>query len=288
MPRFDLAAMAARAGKRRRLTTFRPIRGTTAQAGSLAALFRRMLAPWLDSRSAIEATYARELARVLATDAPSDLTALFEALADELGRLVLTLTPDLRDWAFRVEAVHRGKWARTVLAGTDVDIRYLIGPADAEEAVEAFMARNAALVKDVGAQAQGRISDAVFRGLQQRLPAREVGKQIAEALGMARKRANRIAADQAVKLAAALSEQRQREAGLEVYRYSHSGKLHPRPWHKTRDGKLYEIDTGREVRFEDGEKVYGSDTIERDDKPGAPPFCGCVTRGVLVMDGEVF
>lgn len=272
---------------RRRAVTFAPIRSTRAQSTSLSAIYRRMLAPWLDARDTILAAYERELARVLATDAPSDLSALFEALADEVSRLVLTLTPDLREWAFRVEGVHRGKWAGTVLSGTGVDIRYLIGPQDAAEAIEAFVARNVALVKDVSAQAQGRISDAVFRGLQQRAPAREVGKAIADALGMGRKRALRIAADQSTKLNAALSEQRQREAGLEVYRYVHSGKLHARPWHKTRDGKLYEIDTGKEVRFEDGEKVYGSDLIEREDKPSVPPWCGCVTRAVLVFEGQV-
>lgn len=269
MARYDLEAMAKRAGVKRRMVTFRPIHSTQAQAQSLAAWYRRVMAPWLGSRQQIEALYARELARVLQTDAIDDLTSLFSSLAEELNRLVLTLTPDLRDWAFRVEAVHRGKWAQTVLAGANVDIRYLIGPADAEETIEAFLARNTALVKDVGTQAQGRIADAVFRGLQQRTPAREVGKEIAEALGMARKRANRIAADQAVKLSSALDKQRQREAGLDTWKWNHSGKLHPREWHKQRDGKIYTEETAPE------------------DEPGELPFCGCVRQGVLVIDGLV-
>jgi hypothetical protein len=285
--RYDLPAMTRRAGNRRSTVILAPIRATKAQSTSLSAIYRRMLAPWLTSRDAILAAYGRELARVLATDAIDDLAALFASLAEEVSRLVLTLTPDLRDWAFRVEQVHRGKWAGTVLSGTGVDIRHLVGPQDVAETVEAFLARNVALVKDISAQAQGRISDAVFRGIQQRAPVRDVAKAIADAIGMGRKRALRIAADQSTKLSAALSEQRQREAGLEVYRYVHSGKLHPRPWHEKRDGKLYEIDTGKEVRFEEGEKVYGSDRIERDDKPSVPPFCACTTRAVVVFEGEV-
>jgi uncharacterized protein with gpF-like domain len=269
MARYDLAFMARRAGTRRKLITFAPIITTKAQVSSLAANYRRMLAPWLDSRRVIEAAYARELDRVLQTDAIDDLTSLFAALAEEVNRLVLTLTPDLRDWALRVESWHRNRWANTVLAGANVDIRYLIGPADAQEAIEAVLARNAALVKDIGRQAEARISDAVFRGIQARTPAREVGKEIAEALGLARKRANRIAADQAVKLASALDRQRQREAGLDSWKWKHSGKLHPRLWHQKRDGKIYTDETAPE------------------DEPGELPFCGCVRQAVLVIDGVV-
>jgi hypothetical protein len=285
--KYDLAGMARRAGTRRKLVTFAPIKTTRAQAHSLAAIFRRMLAPWLDSRSRIEEAYATELARVLQTDGIDDLTSLFASLAEEVNRLVLTLTPDLRDWALRVESWHRGKWTGTVLSGTGVDLRYLIGPADVAETIEAVLARNVALVKDISAQAQARISDAVFRGIQQRLPTREVGKEIAEALGMARKRAVRVAADQTTKLASSLDMQRQREAGLDLYRWNHSDKLRPRLWHRARDGKLYERETGKEVSFEDGEKVYGSGRIEREDAPGQPPWCGCVAQGVLAFEGEV-
>ena len=204
-----------------------------------------------------------------------------------MQRLVLELTPALKDWAFRLESWHRGRWGDTLLAGANVDVRYLIGPHDAQEPIEAVVARNVALVKDIGAQAQGRISDAVFRGLQARTPAREVGKQIAEATGMARKRANRVAAHQAAALAGALDDQRQREAGLGFWRYRHSGKVHPRSWHRARDGKLFERDTRREVEFVDGKKRYGDDTIASGDGPSEPPFCGCTKEAVLILDGEV-
>jgi hypothetical protein len=267
--RFDLAAMVRRAGIRRRQITFRPIRTTQAQAQSLAVIYRRMLAPWLEARPRIEEAYQRELDRVLTTDSIDDLAGLFDELGEMVERLVLTLTPDLRDWAFRVERWHRQRWVGTVLSGAGVDLQYLIGPAEAQETIEAFMARNTALVKDISRQAQGRISDAVFRGIQQRTPAREVGRTIGEALGMARKRANLIARDQAVKLASALDRQRQREAGLDTWKWNHSDKLNFRPEHKARDGEQYTDETAPE------------------DEPGELPFCGCVRQAVLVLDGEV-
>lgn len=285
--RYDLGAMARRAGTRRKVIAFRPILTTGAQADGLAKIMRRMLAPWIDARSRIEAVYAAELARVLTTDSMDDLSRLFSDIASEVERLVLELTPDLRSWALRMESWHRGRWGQTVLAGANVDIRYMIGPQDAQEPIEAFMARNVALTRDISAQAQGRISDAVFRGIQARTPAREVGKAITEATGMARKRADRVAADQAVKLGAALDAQRQREAGLDIYKWRHSGKLHPRSWHKARDGKLYERDSGREVEFVGGEKKYSDETIPTDDGVGQAPFCGCASQGVLIIDNEV-
>lgn len=285
--KYNLSLMARRAGVRKSVISLRPIKPTQAQARDLAAIYHRMLAPWYGATQRIADAYARELARVLATDSIDDLAALFAELAGEVNRLVLELTPALKDWAFRVEAWHRGKWGDTVLSGANVDVKYLIGPQDAQEEIGAFVARNVALAKDVSAQAQGRISDAVYRGLQARTPAREVGKQIAEATGMARKRANLIARDQGVKLASALNSQRQREAGLDIYRWVHSGKLHPRSWHKARDGKLYERDTGKEVEFVGGKKRYGTDVVAPDDRAGQPPFCGCTTAGVLVIDGEV-
>lgn len=281
--RYDLAAMSARAGNRKPLTTFRPIITTRAQANDLAAILHRMLAPWYGARQRITDAYARELARVMTTDSMDDLTALFADIADQVQRLLLELTPDLQQWALRVEKWHRGKWGSTVLAGANVDVSYLIGPHDAQEPISAFLARNIALVKDISAQAQGRISDAVFRGIQARTPAREVGKQIAEFTGMARKRANNVAADQATKLSAALDGQRQREAGLTVWRWRHSGKLHPRQFHKERDGNLYADDAA------DRGKLSGGDTVLEPpaEAPGELPFCGCVREGVLVLDGEV-
>lgn len=285
--RFDLRQMAIRAGTRRKLIVFRPILPTTAQANDLAKISHRILAPWYDATQRITDAYARELARILQTDSIDDLVSLFADLANEVQRLVLELTPSMQEWAFSVERVHRGKWARTVLAGANVDISYLIGPADAAEPISAFMARNTALVRDVSRQTEQRISDAVYRGLQARTPAREVGKQIAEATGLARKRANKIAADQAVKLSSALDAQRQREAGLGIYKYRHSGKLHPRSWHRARDGRFYDRDTGKEVIFEGGKQRAGPDEIKSDDAPGIPPFCACTTQGVLVIDGEV-
>lgn len=263
--KYDLGRMAQQRGLKRRETVFAPILMTTALANELASINRRIIAPWLNSRSTIAEIYARELDRRLQQDSIDDLTNLFAQLGAEVDRLILDLTPEMTSWAFRVESWHRGKWQSTLLAGTDVDVSLLIGPTDALETIEEFLARNTALIRNVSDDTRAKIADMVYRGLQQRVPSNQVGRQIAHQLGLSRRRANRIAADQATKLSSALDRQRQREAGLFDWKWRHSGKLHYRPDHKARDGNIYNDDTAPE------------------DEPGELPFCGCVRQGVLIL-----
>jgi SPP1 gp7 family putative phage head morphogenesis protein len=268
--RYDLAILALRSGLKRKETTFAPILVTSALANDLAAISHHILAGWYGSRSRITEIYARELERRLQLDAIDELVSLFVQLGDEVSRLILDLTPAMNNWAFGLERWHRGKWARGVLAGTDVDISTLIGPTDALESIETFMARQTALIRNVSDETRAKVADLVYRGLQQRTPSVKVGREIANTLALARRRANRIAADQATKLASALDRQRQREAGLDHWKWRHSGKLHYRPEHRARDGNIY------------------TDATAPEDEPGELPFCGCVRQGVLIIDGVAF
>lgn len=279
--RYDLATMAMRQGLKRRATVFPPILMTSALASDLAAIDRQIIAPWLNAKSQISAIYARELDRRLQQDAIDELTSLLAALGAEVERLILDLTPALQIWAFRVEGWHRGKWSRSVLAGTDVDISTLIGPVDAIESIETFMARQTALIRNVSDEARGRIADLVYRGLQQRMPSNQVGRAITKALGLSRRRANRIAADQSNKLAAALDAQRQREAGLTVWQWNHSGKLHYRPEHRARDGNWYADAPADRGTAPNGKEI--AEPPEADDLPGIPPYCGCTRQGILIL-----
>lgn len=277
MPRFDLAAMARRARNvRRRSITLREIAPPAVMATNL---FREAYLPvvkgWEAGAALIMAEYERTLAE-MTTDSPADMGGLLDEIGQLLERLVLTLRPRLRDWTIRMESWHRGKWRGSVLAAAGVDLQTMLGPEDAAETLEAFTARNVALVRNVSDQARGRISDAVFRGLTARSPAREVAKEISEAVGMARRRALGIAADQLSKASSALDTERMRQAGIDEFVYRHSGKRHARPWHRARDGKRYDLDTLQEVD--------GDDVIAPDDAPGVPPWCGCRKQAVVVLD----
>ena len=269
--RFDLRAMAMRAnpGRRKRAVT---IRDTPPPAILATDLYQAGYKPVLSliDRYATQAAseYERTLSALI-TDSADDLTSLFERMGQELSSLVLLLRPGLRDWSLRVESNGRRRWAAAVLAASNVQIDTMLGPQDVAVPLETALNWNVALVRDVGDQARQKISAAVFSGLTNRSPARDVAKQIREATGFARDRSLRIASDQLTKLSSTLAEERQRQAGIEIVEYRSSHKLNFRPQHAARDGKLYYLDTRV--------PVDGGEAVPADDWASRPPFCGCRT-----------
>lgn len=266
MALFDITEMMRQQGSKRRSLVLPPIIVTSAIASQLAAIHRRILEPWTRSASKITALYDRELKRRLTQDNASELDILFGELGDEVNRLLIDLTPAMLEWAIKTETWHRTKWASNLLAGTEISIAQIIGPAGAQESIEDFMRRNTALIRRVGDDTRAKVSELVFRGLQERAGSRKVAKEITRQLGIERRRAVRIASDQANKLGAALDRQRSREAGFEFWKWRHSGKKHFRPDHKARDGKIY------------------TDANAPADLPGQEPFCGCVRQATAILD----
>jgi len=264
--RYDLRSMARRLrNSRRPQITFRDIRPPAVLATDLyRSGYFDVIAIWSAAAERVIAEYERSLS-ALTTDSPADLQAKLDAAETELQRLFILLTPRLRSWAFGVEGWYRGKWRGAVLAATGVDLGTMIGPEDARETLDAAIEGNVALVRDVSAQARTRISQAVFAGLTERRPAREVAKDVREAVSMGRDRSIRIASDQLTKVTSALASERRREAGLDSWAWVSSHKRNPRPIHAARDTKVY------------------TDETAPADLPGRLPFCGCRERAVMTF-----
>ena len=267
--RIDLAAMVRRAGKvRRSEAVIRPIKPAPTLATDLFhSAHSPMLALWTEALPLIVAEYERSLA-AMTQDSPADIGSLLTRVDDRFDTLALSIKVRLRQWAMRAEAGHRRKWIANVFAAINIDLSTMLGPEDARTSLEATIERNVSLVKSVSDEIRSRISDAVFRGLAQRKPSRELAKELSEATGMGRARSLRIASDQNSKLAATLNEERAMQVGMEFYEWVHSGKSHPRQEHKARDGNRYR---------------YGEPA---GDMPGQLPFCGCTARAVLSLDGD--
>lgn len=256
---------------RRSAITLRPIQPTAAQAGDLyRATYRPIIQAWQSAIEAIAARYERALPVTDAIhDSIFDLESILSAIEGELQRLVLSITPGLREFALRMEGWERGKWRGAVLTATAIDLQTILSPADVTDTVDAFVTRNVGLVRSVSDETRARVGDIVLRGYQARTPIRQVSKEMAEAVGMSRKRALRVAADQSSKLAARLDQARQEQAGLTSFKWRWSHKRHGRQIHMAHDGKIY--------RWDDLPKVDG-----KDDSPGLLPFCGC--RAAAVID----
>lgn len=267
--KYDLATMTKRArNTRRRSITFRPITAPGVLASDLyATAYADVIKAWQSILPRILAEYERSLSG-LTTDSAADIGNILTAHESDIFRILLSIKLRIEQWSLRVERFQRGKWRSAVLSATGVDLGTLIGPEDMRETLAMAIERNVSLVKSVSEQSRAKIGEAVFRGLSQRRPAREVGKEIAEAVGIQRKRALNIAADQTVKVTSALNRERRREAGLDTWEWLSSHKVHFRPEHAARDGKRY------------------SDEEAPEDLPGDLPFCGCGERAVLSLDGE--
>jgi hypothetical protein len=281
--RYNLAQIARRQRNIRRKSII--IRDIVPPSTLATNLYRSAYLPvitaWELAIPRIIAEYERTLS-AMTQDSASDIQGEIDGAASAIQRLILLLTPELRDWAIGVEVFVREKWRGAILTATGVDLQTIIGPQDARETVETVISRNVALVKDVSAQAQGRISDAVFRGLTERRPPREVAADIREAIDMGRDRSVRIASHQLSSLSSDLARERRREAGLDVFAWHHSRKLHPRTEHQRRDGNLYSENPEVVGKKLDGKIIRAAPPAN--DRAGIPPYCGCRERGVMVFE----
>lgn len=275
---YDLARMIRRAGKtRRKSLTLRPIIPTQSMALDLGQVIGAVVAAWSEkARGPIMAAYDRTAAErtmdgrrpimdASIHDTVDDIQEEIDRADAEIERLVLTLTPRLRDWTIRVERWHRQKFIAAVLTPTGVDLSAFIG-ADGQT-MDAFRQSILALIRNVSEDTRGRIAGAVWRGFQERTPRREVAREIAKAVGISRRRALFIASDQTVKMSARLDQSRQEQAGIRKYKWMKSGKLHPRQVHVERDGNIYEWAKP-----------------PADGHPGTQPNCGC--KGQAHLDLE--
>lgn len=281
--RFDLTSIAKRP-RGKRSVVLRDIVPPAMLASDLFASCYRPVVNLLQRYTArLVAEYERSLS-ALTTDSAADIADILDELGAELSRLVLSLTPGVRDWVLRVEKYQRGRWVAAVLSASGVHLETLLTVGDVRETLEQVLNWNVALVKDVGTQAQQRISNAVFSGLQNRSPARDVAREIREATGFARGRSLRIASDQLSKLSLALASERRLQAGLSVYEFKHSHKRHPRAIHVAMDGHLYSADKTMIGRAVDGKTVEAE--MAQDLRAGRPPFCGCRELATIVWDDD--
>ena len=276
MARYNLARMWLRAANpKRREVTLRKVELPSTLA---ANLFQRYYAPvlhlWeLAGKAALDA-YAASLAE-LTRDSPANIGEALGQYEDQFLSMRTDLRNGVGDWAIRAEGQHRKRWRGAVLTATKVDVGTLIGAADMRMPISQAVERNVGLISNVSDQARLKIGEAVFAGLNNRTPVRDVAKQIQAIHEMSRRRAMNIASDQLVKLTSALNDERRREAGMSGWEWVHSGKVHFRQDHKARNGK----------RYDDSAKEGARKPPE--DRPGQLPFCGCTSRAILDLDMDL-
>lgn len=268
--RIDLAGMIRRVGKTRQSQVVgRAIFPTQAQEQQLLRIYMRVVRGWLTEwGERILPEYRRTVDAMPAIgDSVESTQGTVDEAAAVMNRLVLALGADLEDWIVRVEEWHRRQFASSFTpAGVRLDT--LLGAGDVRTTLQAVLADNVSLIRSLDDQMRNGISGAVFRGLSNRTPARDVAREIRKVAEVGSRRAQLIAADQLQKLSGRLDQERQEQVGAEEFEWLHSGKAHPRPEHVARNGKKYRWDS----------------SVGRDDPPGRAIRCGCRSRPVIDLE----
>ena len=264
--RIDLVALVKRAGKYRASTfTAAEIQPTGAMRDDLRRLYMRVVREWQRKwQDKIRPLYEITLAEPGFRDSVNDVQGSADEAANALQRLVVAIGADLSDWIVATEEWHRGQFGG-LFTPTGVRLDMLLGPGDVAPTLQSVLAENLSLIRSLNDQMRNGISGAVFRGLTNRTPARDVAREIRKVAGIGQRRAELIASDQLQKLTGRLDQSRQEQLGLTSFEWAHSHKLHPRAEHVARDGKVYRWDS----------------PVGKDDPPGRAIRCGCRARAVL-------
>jgi hypothetical protein len=225
-------------------------------------------AAWTAGSVRINAAYEQDAKRAGDRHGGRYPLGAIDAIAAEIQRLVILLTPDLRQWALSVERVQRGKFVSSVLSATDVDLDTILTAGDVEDTVAARSNWNVSLIRDVSDELRRRIANA-SSPVSAAGSAAEIAREIRDAIGMARARARRIAGDQTVKLGERLNQARQEQAGLTHFKWRHSASV-------TRASGTRRA-TARSIR---GRAAASPQTT----CPECRPFCGCTAQGVVVFE----
>ncbi len=138
-------------------------------------------------------------------------------------------------------------------------------------AMDAYVTRNVALIRSIPVQLQEQVEQTIREGMSQGVHVAALRKRVAERFSVAESRAELIARDQTLKLAAQLTQVRSQEAGIKGYTWRVSGGPRGdgrvRPIHLELEGSHQTWDNPPETN-EDGDQNH----------PGEDYQCRCTAE----------
>lgn len=263
MPR----TLAMPSGKPRALAAIHPNAGLT-------AAYNRKLAALIDemARSLARALVAAYRANPpLAQDdvlPASSLTDTMAQLGDRWLKRFDDAAPILARW-FATAAKDRADAAMaSTLRQAGFTVRFQISPQVAD-VFAATLAEQVNLIKSIPAEHLARVTGMVNRSVQTGRDVGGLARELQEAFGITKRRAQTIARSQNSIATATITRARQAELGITTAKWLHSGGgRHPRPDHVAASGKLYSVDKGM---YLGGEWIW----------PGVLPNCRCVAISIV-------
>ncbi len=178
------------------------------------------------------------------------------------------LAPQIGDWFAQKAADRVDSQLKSMLREAGFTVRFTTTPAQ-RNALDAIVAENVALIKSIPQQYMLGVEGDVMRSVVSGRDLKTLTDALEATGSVTRRRAARIALDQANKATANLARVRMIEAGITEARWLHSGGSNePRPEHVAFSGKTYDV---RKGAFLEGEWVW----------PGTAINCKCVAIPIL-------
>lgn len=206
-------------------------------------------------------------------DAPGERKV--RELFAQLGRRIIQQTPNAalaqvaRRYATEVSAYQRGQMRHAFVASLGVDLFDLFAAEpDLRRAVEAFTARNVALIRSISTRYLSEVEELVIPAIRAGVRAPKLAEEIARRGHVSESNAKRIARDQIGKFHGELNQVRQQALGLGRYRWRTMKDNHVRREHVLREGQIYEWDNPPNETPDDGH-------------PGTPIGCRCYPEPMI-------
>lgn len=236
------------------------------------ALSQATLAPvrfWEGEIKRLLEVYEGALGQMTRDSAEGDLRTVLLSIDERAQTVTLSAEAMVSQWLADFSTRHARTFANRVKSRTRIDPwPYIDLQANADDI--AFHLREiTSLITNINDQARKDVAQIVWRSVIDRVPARRVGKEIAEKLKIARNRANFIASDQANKVNAHLTEIRQEEAGFSKFIWETAKDMRVRPEHAALQGRIFEWKKPPAVGL-----------------PGTPPRCRCTGAAYLDLDDD--
>jgi SPP1 gp7 family putative phage head morphogenesis protein len=124
-----------------------------------------------------------------------------------------------------------------------VDLTRTVRRPEIRPLIEAATAENVGLIRGLSDATADRLETHLIRKITEGASNKAIGQTIVDDFGFAKARGQLIARDQASKFNSSLNEIRQRQAGVDKYRWSTSKDERVRPSHRAKEGRVFEWDS---------------------------------------------
>jgi SPP1 gp7 family putative phage head morphogenesis protein len=263
---YNLKRLLRANGIRRPVIVLQPQRLPLYEEVELAKATLAPVRVWENSRTVLMTAYESALSQMTRDSATSDMGIAILTLDEAAQRAVVDARAFVDAWVNRTSGRHARRFSSMVRSATRIDpFPYIDLQANAED-LAAYMNRITSLITNISEQARKDVSEVVWRSITNRVPTRQVAKEIAERLQIARNRALFIASDQSNKVHAYLTEIRQEEAGIDEFMWETAKDSRVRPEHQELQGQVF--------KWKDPPSVG---------LPGTPPRCRCTGRAVISL-----